>query len=123
MSGEPNRPPLRDHRPGSAGPQPSSPVHERCPRIRPTAGCADPRIAHTSPGPDSGSPEEPERSFELDARQALACTVVVGQLWGLTVVVAEWMKGDTGNAWSAAAFVVLSFLVVLGLWSLAPKDR
>ncbi|WP_405447788.1 hypothetical protein [Streptomyces erythrochromogenes] len=48
---------------------------------------------------------------------------MVGQLWALTVTVSEWMEGNTGTAWWGAAFLVLSFLVVIGLWLLDPKDR
>lgn len=50
-------------------------------------------------------------------------TVVIGQLWGLTVLIDEWMEGNTGTAWWGAGFLCLSFLVVLGLWLIDPKDR
>ncbi|WP_128980505.1 hypothetical protein [Streptomyces roseicoloratus] len=109
--------------PGSAQPRLNRPVHERYPQIRPTSGYGDPRIRHTGPGPGAGTEQEPERSSKLSARLALALTVVIGQLWGLTIVVDEWMSGDTGTAWWGAGFLVLSFLVVLGLWLLDPKDR
>ena len=96
---------------------------ERYPQIRPTSGYGDPRIQHTGPGPGAGTDQEPERSSKLSARLALALTVVIGQLWGLTIVVDEWMTGDTGTAWWGAGFLVLSFLVVLGIWLIDPKDR
>jgi hypothetical protein len=99
------------------------PVHRRYPQIRATSGYGDPRIRHTGPGPGAGAEQEPERSSKLSARLALALTVVIGQLWGLTVVVDEWMSGNTGTAWWGAGFLVLSFLVVLGLWVIDPKDR
>ncbi|MEV8590090.1 hypothetical protein [Streptomyces sp. NPDC051180] len=118
---EPARPPA--YTPGSAQPRLNRPVHERYPQIRPTSGYGDPRIRHTGPGPGAGAEQEPERSSKLSARLALALTVVIGQLWGLTIVVDEWMTGDTGTAWWGAGFLVLSFLVVLGLWALDPKDR
>ncbi|WP_256356146.1 hypothetical protein [Streptomyces sp. PKU-EA00015] len=47
----------------------------------------------------------------------------MGQLWGLSVVVDEWMKGETGTAWWGAGFLGLSFLVGLALWSPAARDR
>ncbi|MEU6620650.1 hypothetical protein ABZ926_07660 [Streptomyces litmocidini] len=115
------RPPA--YTPGSAQPRLNRPVHERYPQIRPTSGYGDPRIRHTGPGPGAGTEQEPERSSKLSARLALALTVVIGQLWGLTIVVDEWMAGDTGTAWWGAGFLVLSFLVVLGLWLIDPKDR
>ncbi|MFD8643538.1 hypothetical protein ACFV14_24950 [Streptomyces zaomyceticus] len=115
------RPPA--YTPGSAQPRLNRPVHERYPQIRPTSGYGDPRVRHTGPGPGAGTEQEPERSSKLSARLALALTVVIGQLWGLTIVVDEWMTGDTGTAWWGAGFLVLSFLVVLGLWMIDPKDR
>ncbi|MFJ2787471.1 MULTISPECIES: hypothetical protein [unclassified Streptomyces] len=116
-------PPLPVYTPGSVQPRLNRPVHERYPQIRPTSGYGDPRITRTGPGPGAGTEQEPERSSKLSARLALALTVVVGQLWGLTIVVDEWMTGDTGTAWWGAGFLVLSFLVVLGLWFLDPEDR
>ncbi|MER7462920.1 DUF6755 family protein [Streptomyces sp. NPDC097981] len=116
-------PPLPDRGPGGDRPRLNRPVRERYPQIRPTSGYGDPRIRHTGPGPGAGTEQEPERSSKLGARLALALTVVVGQLWALTVTVNEWMQGDTGTAWWGAGFLIMSFLVVLGLWSLDPKDR
>ncbi|MCT9091994.1 hypothetical protein N4G70_24420 [Streptomyces sp. ASQP_92] len=109
--------------PGSVQPRLNRPVHERYPQIRATSGYGDPRVRHTGPGPGAGTEQEPERSSKLTARLTLAITVVIGQLWGLTVVVNEWMRGNTGTAWWGAGFLCLSFLVVLGLWALDPKDR
>lgn len=80
-------------------------------------------MRHTGPGPGAGSEQEPERSAKLTARLVLALSVVIGQLWALTEVVNVWMEGDTGTAWWGAGFLCLSFLVVLGLWLLDPKDR
>ncbi|MFJ2057998.1 hypothetical protein ACIOMM_18880 [Streptomyces sp. NPDC087908] len=115
------RPPA--YTPGSAQRRLNRPVRERYPQIRPTSGYGDPRVTRTGPGPGAGTEQEPERSSKLTARLVLALTVVIGQLWGLTTVVDEWMAGDTGTAWWGAGFLCLSFLVVLGLWALDPKDR
>ncbi|WP_051809792.1 DUF6755 family protein [Streptomyces sp. NRRL S-378] len=112
-----------DYLRGSAQPRLNRPVRERYPQIRPTSGYGDPRIRHTGPGPGAGTDQEPERSSKLNARLALALTVVVGQLWALTFTVNEWREGNTGTAWWAAGFLVLSFLVVLGLRRLDPKGR
>ncbi|MFB7554510.1 hypothetical protein [Streptomyces brevispora] len=112
-----------EYHPGSARPELNRPVHERYPQIRATSGYGDPRVRHTGPGPGAGSDQEPERSSKLTARLTLAMTVVIGQLWGLTVIIDEWMKGNSGTAWWGAGFLCLSFLVVLGLWALDPKDR
>ncbi|WP_328944210.1 hypothetical protein OG259_24455 [Streptomyces sp. NBC_00250] len=115
------RPPA--YTPGSAQPRLNRRVHERYPQIRATSGYGDPRVTHTGPGPGAGTEQEPERSSKLTARLTLALTVVIGQLWGLTIVVDEWMAGDTGTAWWGAGFLCLSFLVVLGLWLIDPEDR
>ncbi|MDQ1010214.1 hypothetical protein QFZ82_004699 [Streptomyces sp. V4I23] len=69
----------------------------------------------------------PSRPPGPPARLAPASTVVVGQLWGLSVVVNEWMKnewmkGETGTAWGVG-LLALSYVVVLALWSLDPGDR
>ncbi|MFJ2899615.1 hypothetical protein ACIO87_32695 [Streptomyces sp. NPDC087218] len=112
-----------EYHPGSARPELNRPLHERYPQIRPTSGYGDPRVRHTGPGPGAGTDQEPERSSKLTARLALAMTVVVGQLWGLTVTIDAWMEGNTGTAWWGAGFLALSFLVVLGLWLLDPEDR
>ncbi|MFF4170834.1 hypothetical protein [Streptomyces sp. NPDC001744] len=119
-SGEPPRPP---YTPGSVRPRLNRPLRERCPRIRPTSDYGDSRIRHPGPGPGAGGEREPERSSKPTARLVLAPSVVVGRLWGLRIVAGEWMSGDTGTAWWSAGFLVLSFLVVLGLWLLDPKDR
>ncbi|MGX6741822.1 hypothetical protein [Streptomyces peucetius] len=97
-------------------------LKERCPQIRSTSGYGDPRGAYTGPGPGAGT-EEPERSSKPIARLAPANAVVVGRLQGLTVVVNAWMRGEPGSAWWDAAFLILSFLVVLALWWGDPKDR
>jgi hypothetical protein len=111
------------YRPGSARPWLNRPVDERYPQIRPTSGYGDGRVRHTGPGPGAGSEQEPERASKLTARLVLAFSVLAGQLWALTVVVNAWMAGRVGTAWWGAAFLVLSFLVVLGLWWLDPEDR
>lgn len=115
--------PRPEYRPGSAQPRLNRPLTERYPQIRATSGYGDPRIRHTGPGPGAGSEQEPERSAKLTARLALAMTVVIGQLWALTITVNEWMEGHTSTAWWGAGFLCLSFLVVLALWRLDPKDR
>ncbi|WP_371653212.1 MULTISPECIES: hypothetical protein [unclassified Streptomyces] len=122
-SGDATVPAPPPYTPGSTQPRLNRPVRDRYPQIRATSGYGDPRIRRTGPGPGAGTEQEPERSSKLTARLALAITVVVGQLWGLSVIVDEWMKGHTGTAWWGTGFLGLSFLVVLGLWLLDPKDR
>lgn len=87
---DPERPACPEYHPGSARPELNRPVRERYPQIRSTSGYGDPRVRRTGPGPGAGTDQEPERSSKLTARLALAMTVVIGQLRGLTVVVDEW---------------------------------
>ncbi len=119
----PGPPPRPVYHPGSANPRLNRPVHERYPQIRPTSGYGDPRIRRTGPGPGAGTEQEPERAAKFNARLTLAMTVVVGQLWALFITVNEWMKGDTTTAWWGAGLLCLSFVAVLLLWLVDPKDR
>ncbi|GAA3488984.1 hypothetical protein [Streptomyces cremeus] len=119
----PGPPPRPVYHPGSANPRLNRPVHDRYPQIRPTSGYGDPRIRRTGPGPGAGTEQEPERAAKFNARLTLAMTVVVGQLWALFITVNEWMKGDTTTAWWGAGFLCLSFVAVLLLWLIDPKDR
>ncbi|UKY50767.1 hypothetical protein [Streptomyces inhibens] len=119
----PSPPPPPPYRPGSADPRLNRPVRERYPQIRSTSGYADPRVHSTGPGPGAGTEQEPERSAKLSGRLMLAMTVVIGQLWALSIAVNAWMRGDTDTAWWCAGFLLLSFLVVLTLWSLDKNDR
>ncbi|GAA1977787.1 hypothetical protein [Kitasatospora viridis] len=100
------------------------PLHERYPQIRPNSGWADSRVRASGPGRGAGGEREPERSALLTARLAIAITVVVGQLWALTVATDAWMRGDTRTAWWTTALSGGSFLVVLLVWALGPRrDR
>ncbi|MET9290424.1 hypothetical protein [Streptomyces sp. NPDC003077] len=119
----PPPPPPPPYHPGSVEPRLNRPVAERYPQIRATSGYADPRVRSTGPGPGAGADHEPERSAKLSARLALVMSVVIGQLWALTVEVNAWMQGHTDTAWWCTAFLVLSFLVVLGLWAIDKRDR
>lgn len=68
-------------------------------RSAPPAATATRGSGTRAPARELKTEQEPERSSKLNARLALALTVVIGQLWGLTVTVNEWMKGNTGTAW------------------------
>jgi len=111
------------YRPGSDEHRLNRPVPERYPQIRATSGYADPRVRRTGPGPGAGTEQEPERSSILTARVVLAITVVIGQLWALTVATNAWMRGDTATAWWCTGFSAASFLVVLVAWWIIPRDR
>ncbi|WP_405017531.1 hypothetical protein OHV05_11105 [Kitasatospora sp. NBC_00070] len=112
-----------DYHPGSDEPRLNRPVPERYPQIRATSGYADPRVRHTGPGPGAGGEQQPERSAILTARLVLAITVVIGQLWALTVATDAWMRGETTVAWWCTGLSAASFLVVLLAWRISPRDH
>ncbi|MFE9427649.1 DUF6755 family protein [Kitasatospora sp. NPDC006697] len=100
------------------------PLHERYPQIRPNSGWADSRVRASGPGRGAGGEREPERAALLTARLTVAITVVIGQLWAITVTTDAWMSGDTRTAWWTAALSAGSFLVALLFWRLGPsRDR
>lgn len=59
----------------------------------------------------------------LITRIILVLTIVLGQLWALTVGLEAYLLGDTGQAWLLAGFSVVSFAVALVLVRLDPPPR
>jgi len=80
-----------------------------------------PSARDPGPGPGAGVDRDPERSSMLNARIAIVATIVVGQLWALTVAL------DRYFAWQPVgllvAFQALSFALALAVWLAAPRDR
>ena len=64
---------------------------------------------------------EPGRASVLNARIGIVATIVVGQLWALTVALNQWFSGD--GVWLLVGFQALSFAVALMVWLAAPTDR
>jgi hypothetical protein len=83
------------------------------------------RLSHgaSGPGPGAGGDRNPERTAADVSRIVLIATVVIGQLWGLTVALNAYFEGATATVWWLVAFEGLSFLLALGLWLLPPGDR
>ncbi|HWO71667.1 MAG TPA: hypothetical protein VNP94_13105 [Actinomycetota bacterium] len=75
----------------------------------------------TGPGPGAGWDRDPWRAAALGARIAIVATVVLGQLWGLTVALDAWLRGEPGQVWWLLGFQALSFLVALGVWLTTPR--
>lgn len=59
----------------------------------------------------------------LVTRIVIVLTVVLGQLWALTVGLEAYLLGHTGQAWLLAGFSVLSFIVAAVLIRLDPPAR
>ncbi len=75
------------------------------------------------PGPGAGVDRDPERAAIAVTRIALVATVVVGQLWALTVALNAFFEEDMTVVWWLLGFQVISFVLALGIWLLAPGDR
>jgi hypothetical protein len=85
------------------------------------SGARDARIRSTGPG--SGSDGSPERASMLAGRIAIVATIVVGQLWGLTVALNAWHERRMDQVWLLLGFELLSFLLAVAVWRAAPRDR
>lgn len=57
----------------------------------------------------------------LNARIGIVATIVVGQLWALTIALNQWFSG--GQVWLLVGFEALSFAVALAVWLAASSDR
>jgi hypothetical protein len=87
------------------------------------SGSRDPRIHSPGPGPAAGSDREPDRASMLNARIALVATIVVGQLWGLTVALNAWLDHRAGQVFLLLGFQLLSFALAVAVWLAGPRDR
>jgi hypothetical protein len=85
------------------------------------SGARDPRVR--SSGPGRGGDHDPERASMLAGRTALVATIVVGQLWALTVALNAWQEHRMGQVWLLLGFQALSFLLAAAVWLAAPRDR
>ena len=56
-------------------------------------------------------------------RIIIVLTIVLGQLWALTVGLEAYLLGHTGQAWLLACFSIVSFVVALLLVRLDPPSR
>ena len=66
---------------------------------------------------------DPEHTAAVVARIALVATIVVGQLWALTIALNAYFAERMTTVRWLVAFQVVSFLLAFGLWLLAPRDR
>lgn len=81
----------------------------------------DARRQTAVPRPLRTLPATPARDSDEGARTAvttriiIVLTIVLGQLWALTVGLEAYLLGHTGQAWLLAGFSVISFVIVLAL--------
>jgi hypothetical protein len=67
--------------------------------------------------------DERNQGVALTAAIMLTATIVVGQLWGLTVALESWLNHETNIVNWIVGFEALSFAVALAVWSASPKGR
>lgn len=79
------------------------------------------RVRDTGPGLGAGSEQDPQRAPILHARIAIVATIVVGQLWGLTVALNIWFSGDGVGV--LLVFQAISFAIALAVWSSSRSHR
>ena len=90
---------------------PEVPVPSRSELREPRRG-----VPSTGPGVGAGFDRDPGRASILNARIVVVATVVIGQLWALTVELDAWYLHHMREVWLILAFQAASFLVALGLW-------
>ncbi|HEY7661473.1 MAG TPA: hypothetical protein VIC58_12855 [Actinomycetota bacterium] len=77
--------------------------------------------SNTGPGPGAGHERDPIRATRLHARIAIVATIVVGQLWALTVGLNRYFEHE--SVAFLVAFQALSFAAALVVWLAAPGER
>jgi hypothetical protein len=77
--------------------------------------------SNTGPGQGAGHERDPERAGMLHARTAIVATIIVGQLWGLTVALNRYLEHESVAL--LLVFEALSFLAALAVWLAAPGER
>lgn len=74
------------------------------------------------PSAPAGNTDEGVRTG-LVTRIIIVGTIVLGQLWALTVALEAYLLGETAQAWGLAGFSAISFAVVALLLRLDPAAR
>lgn len=75
------------------------------------------------PLPDRPTEEDEGWGTAVVARIIIVLSVLLGQLWALTVALEEYLRGHTDPAWWLAGFSALSFALVALLVWLEPPPR
>ena len=78
-----------------------------------------------APGPGAGAEPRGDRQRQavIVARIAVVATIVVGQLWALTIALDAYLSDEMATVWWLLAFQVLSFVLALAVWWASPSDR
>jgi hypothetical protein len=78
-------------------------------------------MSNTGPGPGAGHDRDPNRAGILHARISIVATIVVGQLWGLTVALNRYLEHESVAL--LLGFEALSFVAALAVWLAAPGEH
>lgn len=76
-----------------------------------------------APGPPVGGGPAPQRVAVIVARIAVVATIVVGQLWAITVMLNAYLEEDMRSVRWLLEFEALSFVLALAAWLASPNDR
>ena len=78
-----------------------------------------------APGPGVGAEPRADRQRRavIVARIAVVATIVVGQLWALTIALDAYFEEEMATVWWLFAFQVLSFALAFLVWWASPSDR
>jgi hypothetical protein len=124
--------PAADPRRTAPRQRPDEPVHEPAQqpgpiRVEPPLGRG--RVERSPvPGHGPGQPgtdrfAERTGQIPLDAAVLLVASIVVGQLWALTVALDVWLSGEDGPVRWLLLFQALSFALSLAIWFATPRHR
>lgn len=89
-----------------------------------SAGSGLPAMDRTpGPGPGAEPRADRQRQAVILARIALVATIIVGQLWALTIALDAYFLEETATVWWLLGFQVLSFALAFLVWWSSPSDR
>jgi hypothetical protein len=75
------------------------------------------------PGPGSEPTADRQRQAVILARIALVATIVVGQLWALTIALDAYFLREMATVWWLLGFQVLSSGLAFLVWWFSPSER
>ncbi|HEX6580748.1 MAG TPA: hypothetical protein VF195_07745 [Actinomycetota bacterium] len=83
------------------------------------------RHFEVAPGPGPGIEPRANRQRQavIVARIAIVATIVVGQLWALTIALDAYLLEEMGTVRWLLAFQGVSFVLALAVWWSSPTDR
>ena len=68
-----------------------------------------------------GGRDHPDEAAALGARIAIVASIILGQLWALTVALDSWLGGEAAPVYWLLLFQAASFGVALLIWLASPR--